>query len=216
MPIEGRTAEDCFEQYRGHIGPLIAATLTKKHIVNLPRLQHKPNARPMYLGHDKLKAVALESSTHGRIHLQLSQDLEAVPSDDGKFQLKTRQYWYKVLCGDPKFTDEPLFRWEYVKNPDPGDRWCRHHFQVGKVMGGRDGEQPKAISVPLGDGQADLNRLHVPTGYVLIEYVIRFLITDFGIDPPCGLDQWEQELERSEATFFERFSPKPFRLSNPP
>ena len=216
MPIEGRTADDCFQQYREHIGPLIAATLTDKHAVSLRRLPHKPNARPMYLGHAGLKAVPLESSTHGKIHLQLSQDLEAVENDNGKFQLKTQRYWYKVFCGDPQYIDEPLFRWEYVKNPDPGERWCRHHFQVGKVVDNGDGKNRAAISVPLGDGQADLNRLHVPTGYVLLEYVIRFLITDLGIEPPCGPDKWETELERSEATFFERFSPKPFRLSNPP
>lgn len=216
MPIEGRTAGACFEQYRGHIGPLIATTLTDKHIVNLPRLRGRPNARPMYLGHDQIKAVALESSTHGRIHLQLSQELEAVENEDGKFLLKTLRYWYKVLWGAPKYTDEPLFRWEFVKIPEPGERWCRSHFQVGKVAGGDDGKQPKAISVPLGDGQADLNRLHVPTGYVLLEYVIRFLITDLGIAPPCGADKWEAALERSEATFFEKFSPKPFRLSEPP
>jgi len=44
-------------------------------------------------------------------------------------------------------------------------------------------------------------KLHIPTGWVTIENVIRFLITDLGI-PPL-IETWEEELRESEEQFRE-------------
>jgi hypothetical protein len=43
---------------------------------------------------------------------------------------------------------------------------------------------------------------------VTIEEVIRFLIVDLGISPPCGADAWARLLEESERRFFEDFTGK--------
>jgi hypothetical protein len=44
-----------------------------------------------------------------------------------------------------------------------------------------------------------LNRLHTPTGFVLIEYVLRFLLTDLGVK--AASEDWEV-LAASESRFF--------------
>jgi hypothetical protein len=53
----------------------------------------------------------------------------------------------------------------------------------------------------------DLNRLHVPTGWVFLEAVIRFLIADFGVAPPCGT-KWPGILADGERLFREDFTRK--------
>ena len=66
---------------------------------------------------------------------------------------------------------------------------ARHHVQL-------------ATNVSTSGGHSlDLNRLHVPTGWVTIEEVIRFLIKDLGVDPVST--DWPGILVRSEAFFTE-------------
>ena len=58
--------------------------------------------------------------------------------------------------------------------------------------------------MPFNSEVLDLNRLHTPTGFVLIEYVLRFLLTEMGVKATS--DDWESILERSESKFFKEFS----------
>jgi hypothetical protein len=53
----------------------------------------------------------------------------------------------------------------------------------------------------------DLNRAHVPTGWVTIEEIIRFMIVDLGVKPPCR-SRWPEVLVASERKFFEEFTSK--------
>jgi len=55
-------------------------------------------------------------------------------------------------------------------------------------------------------GTLDLDKVHLPSGYVMLEDVIRFLITDFGVKPPCGAAKWHQKLVESEKRFFREFN----------
>jgi hypothetical protein len=55
--------------------------------------------------------------------------------------------------------------------------------------------------------------LHIPTGWALIEEVIRFLIHDLGMEPPCG-DRWPEILEESENKFFKEFTDKGWAASS--
>ncbi len=50
----------------------------------------------------------------------------------------------------------------------------------------------------------------MPTGWVTIEEVIRFLIVDLELKPPCG-DDWPSTLAESERAFFEEFASKRYR-----
>ena len=67
-----------------------------------------------------------------------------------------------------------------------------------------------ATRLAIGDGELDLDKAHLPTGWVTIEEVIRFLIFDLGMQPPCG-DSWPDLLEKSERKFFEDFTGKRHR-----
>jgi hypothetical protein len=88
-------------------------------------------------------------------------------------------------------------RWEYDRST-PNDRHPRHHAQM-------------RADVTIGTGALDLDRAHLPTGWVTLEEVIRFLIVELEIDPPCG-DKWPEELAESERRFYGDFTGKRYKL----
>jgi hypothetical protein len=45
----------------------------------------------------------------------------------------------------------------------------------------------------------DFDKLHLPTGWVTIEEVIRFLIAEVGVKPKAN--NWDEELIKSEELF---------------
>jgi hypothetical protein len=47
----------------------------------------------------------------------------------------------------------------------------------------------------------DLDKLHLPTGWVTIEEVIRFLIAEMGVPPK--IDDWDDKLVESDRFFRE-------------
>lgn len=104
-------------------------------------------------------------------------------------------YQYKLYAPDTfRAGDEreALLRWEYVKQwPTANDQWCRHHLQG-------------PVNLALGGGVL-LQHLHLPTGYVVIEDVIRFCINDLGV--PFLSAGWHQELEDSYKRFREESTP---------
>jgi hypothetical protein len=163
-----------------------------------------PNQRDFQLGYWGSDYVKIDGGRVPTLYVSAAQDLITFPCEAG-FQLKTRRYWYKIFDVQPDLDNEPLFRWEYVARSDvpEGAQWCRHHFQIGKVS--NDGKPRRAVELALGGVPLDLNRLHMPTGFVLIEYVLRFLITEFGV--PTAKD-WEKALGESEEKFFRKFSSK--------
>jgi hypothetical protein len=64
--------------------------------------------------------------------------------------------------------------------------------------------------IPLGENgkeSLDIEKFHLPTGWVLMEDVLRFLISELEVNPPCG-DSWPEVLEESRALFFTEFSVK--------
>ena len=58
----------------------------------------------------------------------------------------------------------------------------------------------------------NLNEIHLPTGWVTIEEVIGFAITELEVKPPCG-SRWPSVLKISEEAFFDKFTGK--RLKKP-
>src|SRR5262249_13743469 len=111
-------------------------------------------------------AVRLPSSFW---YLSLRQDLQAVPGKEG-YELRTLQYAYRIQR-TPSIQDEAEVRFEYVSRElDPSASWCRHHIQFHRES--RSGSPDFSLS-----------KLHIPTGWVTIENVIRFLIADLGVPP---------------------------------
>jgi hypothetical protein len=200
MPIRGRTPKDCFDQFKDHVRPLVAGVLGAGiHVTFTTPRGGDGRHCDMQLGPHHVDYVALESRTFGKVYLAMAQDLISNPCEVG-FQLTTAQYWYKIFDVQGGQVDEPLFRWE--RSPvEAGLRHCKHHFQIGKVP---DGQRRRAIEVRLGKGALDLNRIHLPTGYVLMEHVFRFLISELDVTPASG--NWERLLSDSEGKFFREFN----------
>lgn len=113
--------------------------------------------------------------------LAIGQNCGSVLTKEGPHQLVTVEYRYTL---PPEGTDEPLLRWEYVRQPD--GPWCRHHLQG-------------TVPLRIGRETVTLNDLHLPTGYVTIEEVLRFCIVDLGVEPLAG--DWDRTLRES----YERF-----------
>jgi hypothetical protein len=205
MPICGRKPRECFDTFADHIRPLIQSVLGPVVHVRFERLGSDENKRAMRLGgSESTDWVRLESATYGSIYLYLAQNLAANPSVGNKgFTLKTQQYWYRVFEREPGPEDEPLLRWENA--PLEGKQHCKYHFHIGKVF---KGDRQEPIELDRNGSKTILTRLHIPTGYVLIEYVLRFLISDLGVKPACGDDCWEDVLSQSQDRFFTEFSPK--------
>lgn len=189
MPIVARTSAECFDRFRNHLARLVADTVTTTY----PLTQKRPEQGRTIIGFRQGELVGVPLDTRfGRVYFYLSQSLKTVQRDDGLFRLKTRQYWYR-LQADASRGAQAILRWEYDAETKR-DRHARNHMQI-------------PAEVPIGDGIIDLNKAHLPTGWVTIEEVIRFLIVDLGVEPPCA-DDWPQILHESETMFYEKFTGK--------
>lgn len=145
------------------------------------------------LAQGRVAGVPLETR-FGRLYFYLSQQLEAVLESDGWYRLSTRKYWYRIQpVSSPN--EQAHFRWEY-ESPGKHDGHPRHHIQLRS-------------DVQLDGHVLDLNKLHVPTGWVTIEEIIRFLIVDLGVKP-AG-DDWPERLRKSERSFYEDFTVKRYK-----
>lgn len=185
MPIEGRSARECCEEFRKHVAQIICSTLWRDATFKV-----RPGAIE-----NRFALVLVPYGTSvpvqsplGSFYLSVSQTLEAEKKRKRQYVLHTRQYWYQLHGPDP--AGEPLIRWEYDKlrhDPDTAQP-PRNHIQM-------DGKLSQGDMEPL-----NLKRLHVPTGFVLLEEVIRFLITDFQVQPLCR-ESWPNVLRKGEARF---------------
>lgn len=179
MPIVDRSLEAAARTLRDRLNALLAVTLTEARLVMVKV------RGTVYLGFRQGGATveAPLTTPRGRFGLYIGQALEDVEHPGG-VRLATRSYRYVLT---PEGAREGLFRWEYEKRwPKPGDRWCRHHLQG-------------TVEVPFPSGPVVLNALHLPTGYVTLEEVIRFCIVDLGARPLS--DGWHEALEESYARF---------------
>lgn len=183
MAIEGDSLEEAVRAFREHLNDLLARTVTQTRLVTLPhRGRRRPASVQVAFRQGGRATEALLRTRYGPMHLYLGQRCESVQRDR-RHRLVTAAYRYTLRAEDQ---EEPLLRWEYERRwPDPDARWCRHHLQGD-------------VALPLGAG-VSLNDLHLPTGYVTVEEVLRFCIVDLGV-PPLATD-WSEQLEASYALF---------------
>lgn len=121
-------------------------------------------------------------SHFGQIGLYVGQILEARPTDEEGPAPILVKYRYALYMGlDTE--SEPVVRWELDSHPaDPHARWSRRHLQG-------------PIPLSFGPTAVSLNALHLPTGSVALEDVIRFCIHDLGV-PALSVD-WNEILIQS-------------------
>ncbi len=188
--IEGDRPADCFKQFRQHLSDVVSKLLS-----NVPPLivATSPNAHRGMLSFANPGTMRL-ASAYGDLELYLGQELEAYerPDSDKRYTLRTCAYWYRLYPRDAVDRTE-LFRWEYDRTRRPEkDEHCRNHLHVH-------------TSIPLPGGILELKKVHLPTGWVTIEEVLRFLFKDLEVKPAD--ENWAHELADSERAFRERFSP---------
>jgi hypothetical protein len=187
MPIIERTPSECFNAFAEHLRGLVAATVTDR----FPLATVPARARMILSFREEVPVAVPIETAYGRLYFYLGQALEAV-DDPGGYRLKTRQYWYRIQL-DESLQSQAVMRWEYDATTAVNHH-ARHHAQL-------------STAVPLGDATLDLNKAHLPTGWVTIEEIIRFLIVDLGMSPPCG-DNWPNIVRESERKFYEDFTGK--------
>ncbi|MBI4584183.1 MAG: hypothetical protein HY717_09205 [Planctomycetes bacterium] len=193
MAIEGSTPRKCFERFREHIGALVSHTLPTSCPI---RFKHATEICDLSFDNNGPTTIPLETKKFGRLYFYLWHRLEAVKQGK-KFILKTRQYKYSVQ-ETSEIGANALIRWEY--DPDLSKRnppTCRNHVQMKSEI---------RLSKK---GMFDLNRLHIASGWVLIEDVICFLIAELGVRPPKRSRKnhiWHKKLVDSAKLFKEKFS----------
>ncbi|MBI3973577.1 MAG: hypothetical protein HY332_20070 [Chloroflexi bacterium] len=197
MPIEGRTPHECFAQFREHVAQLVAQTLSTHHQLRAIGVLGAPTlARLSFRQGGESVGIPLDTA-YGRLYFLLYHTVEAVPISRTRCRRRTLEYGY-YLQETSDQRPAALFRWEYEAVP-PMDH-PHQHVQIRTTL------TSDALQRPI-----DLAKVHVPTGWVTIEQVIRFLIADLGVKPLCGADKWEQVLHEGERKFLE-FSGTPYRL----
>ena len=105
------------------------------------------------------------------------------------YRLRTLAYAYRIAEGS-SFDNQWLFRWEYKSREVEQDLHPRHHLHI-----------PIKISCFDSRRELDAGKLHVPSGWVTVEEVIRFLIHELGVRPRTR--DWDTVLQKSEQKFRE-------------
>lgn len=103
--------------------------------------------------------------------------------DRGPFKVRTKSYFYHIAT---QSREELLaYHWE----PETSEGRTFPHLHVGLVSIAQDAPIPRER----------FHRLHIPTGRVSLESVIRLLIEEFGVVPQK--DDWREILDDTEEAF---------------
>lgn len=186
MPITGRTLREAAQKLCDHINRVLSRTVTRTRVVPVGR-EGVPRIEVTFRqGGQPIRARL--RTRFGPMGLYLGQVCEWVLKRDRLHQLRTVKYAYTLT---PDGEDEPLLRWEYIRQPEPEALWCRHHLQG-------------PVDLQLNRHTASLNDLHLPTGYVPFEEVLRFCIIDLGVRPLSR--DWDRTLRDSYEQFKTEFT----------
>ena len=196
MPIEGRTVLDASKKFSDYLNRLLNRTLTKSRIVAVGS-EDSARIAVSFRQDNQLTSAPLQTK-YGPMTLYVGQLCEGVQAGRDRVRLRTVLYTYTLTLvdgGDSDKKTDPLLRWEYVRTPADGGLWCRHHLQGPTPLSfGRAGYVP-------------LNDLHLPTGYVPIEEIIRFCLVDLEVEPLSA--NWHDILYASYKKFREDFGGPP-------
>jgi hypothetical protein len=195
MPIIERTPKACVDRFKRHIQELVSGTLS-----STAHLECWREGDWWAMGFTGTKGGTIPIRTKfGVLHLDLSQALSPTP-EGNQFRLETSAYWYRIQRTSAGPNDRAILRWEYDRCLDlltPAH--CRNHVQIEAKLPTVHGHK------------LDLDKVHIPTGWVTIEEIIRFLIKDLGV--PSVSRDWSQRLAASEKVFYEEFASKNCRGS---
>lgn len=183
MPgLSGRDPKEAFDTFRDHLAKLLNRTVTDARL----SLIHVRNADRAQITFRQGRIPIAASVFANDLFLYIGQFVRVTQQADRSWKLRTIEYRYRVQ-GTSGLNDEDCFRWEYVAREVRDTPHCRHHLHLqGDYTLGPRRTVPLAV-------------VHLPTGWVTIEEIIRFLITELGVRPKEP--RWEDLLRASEEQF---------------
>jgi hypothetical protein len=194
MPIEGRHLREVSQILREHLNVLLSHTITRVPLIAY--FDRGSTFTQLSFRHGGVPSTITLHTKFGSVDLFLAQMCDAIEGQHHRVQLRTTKYRYTLT---PAGASEPAFRWEYEKFPSASSFWCRHHLQGPLPF--QFGHSPTIT----------LNDLHLPTGWVTIEEVIRVCIVDLGVTPletaleNNGVPAWHARLQDSYERFKNEF-----------
>lgn len=182
--LVGDKPSDVFRQFREHIGRLLNVTITDARL-SLVHSAERPYATITF--RDEAEIATAAPLRGSRLFLYLSQDLLVEEEHKKIWKLRTMAYTYHILEA-PAPDSRWIVRWEYISRDRRPMAHPRHHVHLPSI-------------VETLDGDLDFSALHLSTGWVTVEEVIRFLIVEVGVVPKT--EEWDKELQASEEKFRE-------------
>lgn len=138
-----------------------------------------------------LRGTVEASGLRLSVRLQYRIVPDAGPERFASWRVATTGYEYKLL--DSLERELLVFHWQ----PGPTFRGPDHpHLHLSASLVAR----VSAIVTR----ELPLDRVHIPTGRITIEAVVRMLIAEFGVAPV--VPDWERRLARTEAAFDRRLT----------
>jgi hypothetical protein len=195
MPIVETRPRPAFDRFEKHIEEVVRAVLPMPPPIRLALTSKGEFGVLEFVGGGVASAVPLQTRV-GDLWLSVTQELVAIREQRRRYRLRTRRYAYK-LHPTAGSRSEAILRWEYSSDTED-DKWCRHHMHAHANMA-------------LGNGDLGIERLHLPTGWVLIEHVLRFLFHDLEVPPRT--EDWPKILRASETKFYEEFTSKRYKAA---
>jgi hypothetical protein len=182
--VIGDRPGDVFRAFRDHISKILNKTITDAPL-SLVDYKNRPSAQFSF--RDERDVATAAPLFNSRLFLAVSQQLEAEPLAPKRWRLRTLEYRYHLL-ESPDPNGRWIVRWEYVSRKRRHDLHPRHHVHI-------------AAQVHTSAASLDFDHIHLATGWVTVEEVIRFLIHDVGIEPK--VHNWDELLISSEKLFRE-------------
>ena len=169
------SAQVAIKTFKDHLNHLLARTITQTPLRSL-----EVGSRATIEFREDGSARAIEVGDSG-LFLFINQSVKVTREARRRYHLTTLTYSYRIADGPGR--EDWLFRWEYVS----------HHTEQGKSLHPRH-----HCHVPF-DHRCLTTKKHIPTGWVLLEEVIRFLIHELDVDPLS--EDWDDILQESEEQF---------------
>lgn len=174
-----KTARQAFFEFRDHLNRLLNTTITDARLV----MEILDDDTKAYVGFQQ-SGQPVHRPIGTRYYLFVGQILQAVRVGK-QYRPRTLTYTYRIAEAS-RFDSEPLFRWEYLSREYEKLDFPRHHLHIRTTMKG----ETRVF---------ELKDLHTPTGWVTIEEVIRFAITELKIKSKSS--DWDKRLQESEQKF---------------
>lgn len=182
--MPGRTPNDALESYTGPIqeslGCIVRGRLTRESApATLAPATH-------YLSLNANQPTPLNGIAE--LFLKISQNYQIIDTAEAgrsRYKVETLGYQYSVETMERR--EVLIYQW----SPTGAGRMTRPHLHVGRRL--------LQESIKAGNRSYELPKLHMPTGRVAIEDVVRFAITELGA--VSRRSDWQEVLERTQSAF---------------